>query len=64
MQQYQIEVLPTVARAQGMGVIQTVSFSAALSSPYIVYLVIFIFPLFLTVVSSLLVSVSATKNSS
>ncbi|XP_064077366.1 organic cation transporter protein-like [Macrobrachium nipponense] len=37
-QQYQVEVLPTVARTQGMGAIQTVTFGATLSSPYIVYL--------------------------
>ncbi|XP_066947436.1 organic cation transporter protein-like [Macrobrachium rosenbergii] len=37
-QQYQVEVLPTVARTQGMGAIQTATFGATLASPYIVYL--------------------------
>ncbi|XP_042882821.1 solute carrier family 22 member 21-like [Penaeus japonicus] len=36
--QYQVEVLPTVARAQGMAFIHTVGFLAAFVSPYIVYL--------------------------
>lgn len=37
--QYQVEVLPTVARGQGMAFIHTVGFLAAFVSPYIVYLV-------------------------
>ncbi|XP_047471526.1 beta-alanine transporter-like [Penaeus chinensis] len=36
--QYKVEVLPTVARAQGMAFIYTVGFVAALLSPYVVYL--------------------------
>ncbi|XP_063593179.1 solute carrier family 22 member 3-like [Penaeus indicus] len=36
--QYQVEVLPTVARGQGMAFIHTVGFLAAFVSPYIVYL--------------------------
>lgn len=37
--QYPVEVLPTVARGQGMGTMQTLGFASAFASPYIVYLV-------------------------
>nr|XP_027213382.1 solute carrier family 22 member 1-like [Penaeus vannamei] len=36
--QYPVEVLPTVARGQGMGTMQTLGFASAFASPYIVYL--------------------------
>ncbi|XP_069975149.1 solute carrier family 22 member 21-like isoform X1 [Penaeus vannamei] len=36
--QYKVEVLPTVARAQGMAFIHTTGFVAAFLSPYVVYL--------------------------
>ncbi|XP_042868887.1 solute carrier family 22 member 5-like [Penaeus japonicus] len=36
--QYKVEVLPTVARAQGMAFIHTTGFLAAFLSPYVVYL--------------------------
>lgn len=36
--QYKVEVLPTVARAQGMAFIHTIGFVAAFLSPYVVYL--------------------------
>ncbi|XP_042872134.1 organic cation transporter protein-like [Penaeus japonicus] len=35
--QYPVEVLPTVARGQGMGTMQTLGFASAFASPYIVY---------------------------
>nr|AEB00643.1 glucose transporter 1 [Penaeus vannamei] len=36
--QYPVEVLPTVARGQGIGTMQTIAFASAFASPYIVYL--------------------------
>ncbi|ROT81936.1 glucose transporter 1 [Penaeus vannamei] len=36
--QYPVEVLPTVARGQGIGAMQTVGFLCGFSSPYIAYL--------------------------
>ncbi|XP_063601034.1 solute carrier family 22 member 13-like [Penaeus indicus] len=36
--QYPVEVLPTVARGQGLGFMQTLGFASAFASPYIVYL--------------------------
>ncbi|XP_027213389.2 organic cation transporter protein-like [Penaeus vannamei] len=36
--QYPVEILPTVARGQGMGTMQTLGFLSAFASPYIVYL--------------------------
>lgn len=37
-QQYPVEVLPTVARAQGSGAIHTLGYLSAFLSPYIIYL--------------------------
>ncbi|XP_047479820.1 beta-alanine transporter-like isoform X2 [Penaeus chinensis] len=36
--QYPVELLPTVARGQGLGILQTLAFASAFASPYIVYL--------------------------
>lgn len=38
-QQYIVEVLPTVARAQGSGAIHTLGIGASMTVPYIVYMV-------------------------
>lgn len=43
-QQYPVEVLPTVARAQGSGAIHTLGYLSVFLSPYIIYLVRAVLP--------------------
>ncbi|CAL4127331.1 unnamed protein product, partial [Meganyctiphanes norvegica] len=48
--QYQCEIIPTVIRGQGIGVLHTLGFVASFFSPYIVYLNNFKFSLFKIVI--------------